>query len=281
MRWWSRRRCDFVRRTVAAAVPWSVTKVTAADVSLIGVFVTVSGIVVGADTAVRQRGTTDFAVTSAPKFTACGQGAYAGLTGITRWIVEDGATNRVYDAIDAVNETCEGEFRKQQDLPLRTLTERIGRALVRHVGANYPTDARVLLRATDEQRLIVTGLENGKAVIYSLSLSLRRNVAATVETVTGCKFLIGETDAFVALTQGRAPIPSPLAQRPEVEAVRSCNNVTADDARAAFRLAVDVSRDYASNFGLDSGVVNWPIDFGFIDGNGVRPIAREIDPPAR
>jgi hypothetical protein len=33
MRWWSRRRCDFVRRTVAAAVPWSVTKVTAADVS--------------------------------------------------------------------------------------------------------------------------------------------------------------------------------------------------------------------------------------------------------
>jgi hypothetical protein len=248
-------------------------------VSLIGVFVTVSGIVVGADTAVRQRGSSDFAVASAPKFTACGQGAYAGLTGITRWIVDDGTTNRVHNAIDAVNETCEGEFRKQQNLPLRTLTERIGRALVRHVGANYPKEARDLLRTTDEQRLIVTGLENGKAVIYALSLSLRRNAATAVETLAGCKFLIGETDAVVALTQGRAPIPTTLAQRPEVVAVRSCNNITADDAKALFRLAVDVSRDFAPSFGFDSGVVNWPIDFGFIDSAGVRPIVREVDPP--
>jgi hypothetical protein len=247
-------------------------------VSLIGVFVTVSGIVVGADTAVRQRGTTDFAVTSAPKFTACGQSVYAGVTGITRWIVEDGATSRVFNTIDAVNETCESEFRKQPDLPLRTLTERIGRALVRHVGANYPKEARALLRATDEQRLIVTGLENGKAVIYSLGVSLRRNLATIVEKVTGCKLLIGETDAVVALTLGRAPIPSPLIERPEVGAVRSCTNVSADDARAMFRLAVDVSRDFASNFGLDSGVVNWPIDFGFIDSDGAKPIVRELGP---
>jgi hypothetical protein len=250
------------------------------DVSLIGVFVTVSGIVVGADTAVRQRGTTDFAVASAPKFTGCGQNAYAGLTGITRWIVEDGASNRVYNAIDAVNDTCDGELRRQPDLPLRTLTERIGRALSRHVGANYPSEARALLRTTDEQRLIVAGMENGKPVIYSLSLSLRRNVATAVETVSGCKFLIGETDAAAALTQERAPLAS-LAQRPEVAAVRTCNNVTADDAKTMFRLAVDVSRDYALDFGLDSGVVNWPIDFGFIDGDGVRPIVRETNPPQR
>jgi hypothetical protein len=248
-------------------------------VSLIGVFVTVSGIVVGSDTAVRERGTTGFTVVSAPKFTACGQNAYAGVTGITRWIVEDGTTNRAYDAIDAMKETCDAEALKRPDLPLRMVTERIARALMRHIGANYPKEARNLLKPTDEQRLIVTGFESGKAVIYALSVSLRRNVATTVETATGCKFLIGETDAVVALGQGRAPIPAALSRRPEVVAVQSCDNVTPEDARAMFRLAVDVSRDYASSFGLDRGVVNWPLDFGFIDREGVRPIVRETSSP--
>ena len=248
-------------------------------VSLIGVFVTVSGIVIGSDTAMRERGTTDFTVTPAPKFATCGPSAYAGVTGITRWIVDNGTATTSHNAMEVVKETCEGEFLKQPDLSLRTLTGRIGRALVRHIEANYPKEARTVLLKTDEQRLIVAGLENGKAVMYSLSVSLSRNVAAAVETLAGCKFLVGETAAGVALGQGRAPIPSSLAQRPEVVAVRSCNNLTADDARAMFRLAVDVSRDHASDFGFERGVVNWPIDFGFVDKDGVHPIVREDRPP--
>ena len=41
-----------------------------------------------------------------------------------------------------------------------------------------------------------------------------------------------------------------------------------------FRLGVDVSRDYASDFGLSRSVVNWPIDFGLVDAEGVHPISR-------
>jgi hypothetical protein len=48
-----------------------------------------------------------------------------------------------------------------------------------------------------------------------------------------------------------------------------------------FRLADEVSRDFASSFGLDSGVVNWPIDFGFIDSDGAKPIVRELGPTQR
>jgi hypothetical protein len=246
--------------------------------SLIGVFVTVSGIVVGADTALRERGTMDFTVAQAPKFAVCGRAAYAGMTGITRWIVDDGTAKTMHDAMNVVRDTCEGEFLKRQDVPLRVVVERIGRALVRYLAANYPKEARALLSRTDEQRLIVAGLDGGKAVIHSLSVSLTRNVATIVETVAGCKFLIGETDAVVALTQRRAPIPSALSDRKEVTAVRTCNDVTADDARAMFRLGVDVSREYAFDFGFEQGLVNWPIDFGLVDADGVKPIVRESKP---
>ena len=248
--------------------------------SLIGVFITASGIVVGSDTALRERGTTDFTVASAPKFTACGSAAYAGATGITRWIVDDGTAKTMHDAMDVLKETCQSEFLKRRDAPLRTVVERIGRALVRYLDGNYPKEARALLSRTDEQRLIVAGFDQGKAVIYSLSVSLSRNVATVVETIAGCKFLIGETAAAVALTQRRAPIPSALSDRKEVAAVRTCSDFTAEDARAMFRLGVDVSRDYASDFGLARGIVDWPIDFGLVDAEGVHPISRE-SPPAR
>src|SRR5688572_7411618 len=204
--------------------------------SLIGVFVTVSGIVVGSDTALRERGTNDFTVAATSKFAACGPAAYAGLTGITRWIVDDGTTKKMHDAMDVVKETCESELQKRQDVPLRTVVERIGRALVRYVDGNYPKGARALLSRTDEQRLIVAGLDQGKAVIHSLSVSLTRNVATIVETIAGCKLLIGETAAVVALAQRRAPIPSELSDRKEVVAVRTCSDLTAEDARAMFRL---------------------------------------------
>jgi hypothetical protein len=247
-------------------------------VSLIGVFVTVSGIVVGSDTALRERGSPDFTVASAPKFTSCGPNAYAGLTGITRWIVHDATSNKTFDAIDVVKEICERESLKKPDTALRAVAGRIGSALARYVEENYPKESRSVLVRTDEQRLVVAGLENGKAVIYSLSVSLSRSRVTAVESLTGCKFLIGETAAALALGQGRAPIPSRLSQRSEVAAVQSCNSVTADDARATFRLAVEVSRDYALEFGLQRGVVNWPIDFGFVDQDGVHPIVREDRP---
>jgi hypothetical protein len=250
-------------------------------VSLIGVFVTVSGIVVGSDTALRERGSPDFAIASAPKFTACGPSAYAGLTGITRWIVSDGSSKTEFHAIDAVKEVCDQQSRNGQKPSLRSVAEEIRSALVRYVEANYPREGRKLLQRTDEQRLVIAGLENGIAVIYSVSISLARNVASGVETLTGCKFFIGEAAAALALGQGRSPIPAPLTQRPDVVAVRSCNNLSADDARASFRLAVDVSRDYAFEFGLQRGVVNWPIDFGYLDKDGVHPIVREEDPSRR
>ena len=44
----------------------------------------------------------------------------------------------MHDAMDVVKETCESEFLKRQDVPLRTVVERIGRALVRYLGGNYP-----------------------------------------------------------------------------------------------------------------------------------------------
>jgi hypothetical protein len=250
-------------------------------VSLIGVFVTVSGIVVGSDTALRERGSPDFAIASAPKFTACGRSAYAGLTGITHWIVGDGSSQKVFHSINVVKEVCDQESLNGQKRSLRSVATNIRSALVRYVEANYPKEGRKLLQATDEQRLVVAGLENGIAVIYSVSISLARNAAGGVDTLTGCKFFVGEADAALALGQGRSPIPATLTQRPEVVAVRSCNNLSAEDARASFRLAVDVSRDYAFEFGLQRGVVNWPIDFGYVDKDGVHPIVREEEPSRR
>jgi hypothetical protein len=55
--------------------------------------------------------------------------------------------------------------------------------------------------------------------------------------------------------------------------------LTPDQARAYFRLAVDASLDYASDFKLERGVIDWPIDFGFVTSSGVSPIVREVKPP--
>jgi hypothetical protein len=251
--------------------------------SLLGVFVTVSGIVVGADTATRPRGTSDFGVSSDAKFTVCGTRAYAGLTGTFSVIIESDTSTTQYFALDAVRKACEEELSKQPDLPVRTLTELIGKAIVRYVASTYTKEFRSTLDASDGMTLIVAGFDGAQPVIAGLNVKIREPLAAAPRVGTTCSAYAGEVGPASALRRRQAPIPRRLSDRPEVVAVRTCNGrkplLSPDQARAYFRLAVDTSLDFASDFHLERGVINWPIDFGFVTPNGAAPIVREQKPP--
>jgi hypothetical protein len=251
--------------------------------SLLGVFVTVSGIVVGADTATKPRGTPDFVVSSDAKFTVCGTRAYAGLTGTSSVIIESDTSTTQHFAVDAVREACKQELARQPDLPIRALAGLIGNALVRYVESTYPKEFRSTLEASDGMTLIVAGFDGAQPVIAGLNVKIRQPLATAPRVGTTCSAYAGEVGPASALRRRLAPIPRPLSDRPEVVAVRTCVGrkplLTPDQARAYFRLAVDASLDHASDFHLERGVVNWPIDFGFVTPNGVAPIVREQKPP--
>jgi hypothetical protein len=150
----ARTTCSHVERVCNAGL-------NGQPMSLLGVFVTVSGIVVGADTATKPRGTSDFVVSSDAKFTVCGTRAYAGLTGSSSVIIESDTSSTQYFALDAVRKACE-ELTKQTDLPVRTLTELIGKALGRYVESTYPKQFRscgpqkVIRRSSTDRKPIPT-----------------------------------------------------------------------------------------------------------------------------
>jgi hypothetical protein len=251
--------------------------------SLLGVFVTVSGIVFGADTATKPRGSSDFEVSSDAKFTACGARAYAGLTGSSSVIIESPTSTTQHFALDAVREACKEELTRQPDLPVRALTELIGKAIVRYVESTYPKEFRSTLETSDGMTLIVAGFDGAQPVIAGLNVKIREPLATAPRVGTSCSAYSGEVGPASALRRRLGPIPRLLSDRPEVNAVRSCIAskplLTPDQARAYFRLAVDASLDYASDFKLERGVIDWPIDFGFVTSSGVSPIVREVKPP--
>jgi hypothetical protein len=249
--------------------------------SLVGVFITASSIVVGADTAVKERGTAAFEV--GRKLATCGS-RVVGLTGSTSFAINQHMVDSLADA----REACKTLPAKAT---VREGAEEIAKAIARRASAAFqfvgddgyqyaPRNAAGVLLT-----FIFAGFDGISPVVVSgklvLSAANRAYVVSDVEVQKNCASAIGLTDPANALLDGHPAIPADWPSRPEVAAIRSrppCKTLSASQARDFFRLAVETSYSYAEAFNLTRGIVNWPIDFVEILPTGVGSIQRTQRP---
>jgi hypothetical protein len=242
----------------------------------VGVFVTASGIVIGADTAQARTldGKTDFILTE--KIAACGSGSYVGLTGTTRWQLLNGV-NLVgeEDGIRTARGECAAADSERRSI--RARGERVVQALLQRANASYPRSEDSHLDGSVLETFVIAGYEMRRPVVLVAQIVLAQKPRRFVRTEwqdrsANCTLLMGTLGPINALRNGRPPVPAELAQRSEVQAVQTnnCATLSVSQAEAFFRLAVDVSYQYSEAFGKRQGTVNWPVDFGVIRPNGTQ-----------
>jgi hypothetical protein len=251
--------------------------------SLVGVFVTASAIVFAGDTAIRGPG--DFEVGS--KITQCGPSAYAGVTGWTDWaLYADRDKRQLIERIKAIDIVAGLCLHAESTATVRVLAERIIDALARTARDSFPQTADE--RLTDETllTLVVAGYDAGRPAVVSVQInrvtapSRDFVVRDWLDSSRSCMTLMGSIRPSVALRDGlipefagRAEVLGAAGTVPASDA--SCPNLSAVQAERFFQWAVDVSFARAAEFGLEQGIVNWPIDLGIIYQGGMsQPIRR-------
>lgn len=251
--------------------------------TLIGVFLTPSGIVVAADTT---RSLSDGRRLEGTKIHLCGQNV-VGLSGGNALMVSEKGRDYLVDSRQVIVDVCKSV---QSGQSVRDLMMEIAAGLVRHATATR-LPGRVGVQPSGRlQTLIVVGYEDGKPAVWAAEIGLEPNatqfsVLREHDLSRQCRTIAGDIAAEEALWKGQSPMPRVLSERTEVQAVRAaqksgppCSELSRAGAEAFFRLAVDVTVLMASEFGDPVGTVNWPIDFTFVQPKGVDPIRHETRP---
>jgi hypothetical protein len=244
--------------------------------SLVAVFLTPEGILVGSDTATRSNS----AFSTKTKIVRCGPQIVVGLTGRIGWTLNGGVS---VDSLLVITDACR-ELAKDPERPFLEQARRVARSLADSANKFFPQAQETPDRDGTLQRLIVTGYSGGRPAVVATQIS--RPPGSKLfdfhefrDLSSGCVNAIGETGPGLALTEGRASIPERLMKLPEVDVVRAarppCSLLTVEQAKAFFRLAVDVSYEYAAEFGIERGIINWPIEFTIIRPPQSEPIRRE------
>jgi hypothetical protein len=250
--------------------------------TLIAVFLTPQGIVVGADTAGHLP---DGRTLMRQKIRVCGSQMVAGLYGNTAILSpQPNGSVAMFDPQQIIEERCKSV---QVGQSMQMVAMEVARAL-----AQDATERRLPERPGVEpsgflQGLILAGYEGDQAVAYIAQIGI--DATATDFSVREfqrvriqCFVLAAETAAANALRNGDGRIPRAVRERPEVAAIRAasksvppCSQLSRADAEGFFGLAVDVSHDFAAEFDIRPGRVNWPIDLTLVRPNGTEPVRRK------
>jgi len=236
--------------------------------TLIGVFATKDGIVVAADTATRVVGTDVARIEQ--KVHQCGSRSVATLNG--RLVALDGAAYEGLIRACASLDSSEPLDRQAAELAIRL--------------AAYASE--LLPRGSDQflQTLILAGYDDAATpavFVAQVRWSGTQFVATVPVRRRDCVTLSGEIAAAEALRMRRQPrLFARFFDRPDVMAIASsagsqagCLKLGEAEARSFFRLAVSVTREFASDLDVPRDIVNWPLDFILIrPGGAVDPIQR-------
>ena len=241
--------------------------------TLIGVFATKDGIVIAADTATRVV-RTDVA-RSERKIHQCGTRAVATLNG--RLVALDGAAyqglTRACASLDSAD-------------PLDRQASQLATSLAAYASELLPGGSDGFL-----QTVILAGYDEAEtpAVFVAQVRWSGTHFEATVPVRRrDCVTFSGEVSAAEALRMGRQPrLFARFFDRPDVVAVArsagsqaACLKLGEAEAKSFFRLAVSVTRQFASDLDIPPDLVNWPLDFTVVrPGGAVDPIQRAEEAP--
>lgn len=258
--------------------------------TLIGVFITPDGVVVGADSAVSSRR----GQSTRQKYCVTGPRAVSTLQGV--YELTDTETNATVALYDEFREWCARIDRAQLPATLRGQAQFIAEALrtslvtflkdvpavevVRQYASN-PVVARIAVSGYDEH--------GPGSVVVGLGIATDRGTnrwetqIRTLSNLTfqecGARFHGQEVVILSLKSPHDLRVPKPERQKPEVEKLRSLADGSCSDMsiRLAPRLFAEGARltvAYGKGFGIQPGVVNLPLDVIVIPKNGKLDVSR-------
>ena len=258
--------------------------------TLIGVFITPDGIVVGADSAVSSRR----GQSTREKYCVTGPHGVSTLQGV--YELTDTETNATVALYDEFREWCARIDRTQLPATLRGQAQFIAEALrtaldrfledvpaievIRQYSSN-PVVARIAVSGYDEHGpgsvVVALGIATDKAT--NRWETQIRSISNLTFQECGARFH-GQEVVILSLKSSRdLRVPKPERQKPEVEKLRSlaggaCSDVSIRLAPQMFAEAARLTVAYGKGFGIPPGVVNLPLDIIVIPKNGKVEITR-------
>lgn len=269
--------------------------------TLVGVFVTPSGIVVAADTAqvldtpavtigteIRPSSRT-FSVTR--KIQPCGPRSVAALTNTSglQGSSDGGITSfRVLDFHPIVTRTCRA-FPIGSGVTIQQQAQQIAKDVSGEAERRIPLVLRTSLEASlGFTQVIVAGYDGATPVIAVARVALTRERKfgwTDARVYPDCIIFAGQIGAATALTSATDERTAALSKRPAVAASIAarkskapCSSMTEAHAEEVFGLAVELSLDSAAKFKIEPGLINWPLEFITIRRTGPQPLRRVEKP---
>ena len=258
--------------------------------TLIGVFITPDGIVVGADTAISSRAGTSMR----QKYCVTGPHVVSTLQGV--YELTDTETKATLALYDEFREFCGKIDRTQLPPTLRGQAQFIAEALksaldtflkdvpavevVRQYSSS-PVVARIAVSGYDEHGpgSVVVGLAIATDPATNRWETQIRIISSLTFKECGVRFH-GQEVVVQSLRSARdLRVPKPERQKPDVETLKSLVGGSCSDASIALvpRLFAEAARltvAYGKGFGIQPGVVNLPLDIIVIPKNGTLDVTR-------
>jgi hypothetical protein len=260
--------------------------------TLIGVFITPDGVVVGSDTAIMAR---SGAQTPRQKFCVTGLRAVATMQGV--YELTDTETKTTIALHDLFREFCAKIDRTQLPATLRGQAEFIASELGLGLSAfleDVPDAEVVSMYASNPvvARVAVSGYdEDGRpaSVVVGIGIATEkpsnrwqvqvRDLSRLTFSNCGARF---HGQEVVVLALGRstdARVPAAERQKPDVQRLAamisgSCSNSSIRSAPGMFAEAVRLTVAHGAGFGIPPGVVNLPLDIVVIPKTGKIEVSR-------
>ena len=238
--------------------------------TLIGIFITSSGIIVAADTASTQSARPG-RVTSERKIEMTGDHSGAALSGKPGWTAEWTGEKVTADLV-GVFRAVSVQLRQAKSVPIATQVETLTAALKREAEANVFPAMEAWFPDGDLVTVYVAGYEGSQPVIHYATLHIdlsRRRVPPrfTVrrQQVLECWLLARQNAVALGLIDSDPRLPESLRSQPSVAVLQGfkqrCHGpLTETDARTFFLIALDATIAHGAKFGIPAGVVGGDLD---------------------
>lgn len=253
--------------------------------TLVMAFITTGGIVIAADTAAAVKGESPGFV-EIQKVCRIGPASYVAIAGSMGRSTFSGTSA---EGIDRVREQCQA-LATIQGLSVAERAERVADALVKF--ANETSVPVTIHPDGSVAAVLAAGFDGATPRIVGYSVRASPSsppgppfFKAGPLDLPDCYVMAGDTDAANAL---RSVPPSPIFPRSLVESpyVKSAVDgrtapctLPMTAAKRFFELAVQASFDYAADFKMTPGQINWPIDVVVIRPDGTIEVEHHDQQP--
>jgi hypothetical protein len=249
--------------------------------TLVGIFVTSSGILLAADTAV-TRSTTPATIAFERKIEITGDRSGAVFTGSAGW---EGRAGLARADFRGVFREASARLRRATATPVAAQAETLAAALRREAESNTFPGLTASFPDGNVLTVLVAGYDGDRPEIHYARIRIAGGTARAApsfvvqtERVSHCWLLAGKPEAALGLIDDDPRLPASLRRQPSVVILRDkrgCQKpLTEPPTRAFFLLAVEATAGHGPKFGIPPGAIGGDVDVLRITASGAEPIER-------